>query len=185
MRGIRMTNVGDRMIIGILSLGYIIASIVLILVSIGWLGPINFFLGFINNINNRWILGLTSALVFVVTFSLFLSSFKSKPVKQTIIQETNLGQIKITLSALEQLILKASKSVQGVRDVKSFISTAGNVISVLVKVQVIPDINIPQLSVDLQTTIKDYLLKTSGTSVNEVKVQVTKISWDTKISRVE
>ncbi|MDD2400699.1 MAG: alkaline shock response membrane anchor protein AmaP [Clostridia bacterium] len=180
-----MTNFGDRFIIGILSLGYVFASVLLTVIALGWPGSIDFIQDYFVNVNNRWILGLTSTFLFIVTFTLFLSSFKAKPAKMAVIKETKLGKVNITLSALEQLILKASKSIQGVRDVKPIIKTVAGGISILVKIQVIPDINISKLTEELQETIKEYLLNTSGTSAEEIKIQVTRISWDTKVSRVE
>lgn len=180
-----MTNIGDRLIIGILSLGYVVASICFIIIALGWWIPLDTFETFLIDLNNRWILGLTATLIFFISLTLFLRSFKSKPVKYTVVNETSLGQINITLPALEQLILKVAKSIQGVREVKPTLKIITGGIAVMLKVQIIPDINIPQVTAELQEAIKAYLLKTVGTSVQEIKIQVTRISWDAKVSRVE
>lgn len=180
-----MSKLGNRLSIGILSLGYVIASVFFIIIALGWRMPLDIFETFLLDLNNRWVLGLTSAIIFLISSTWFLRIFKVQSVKQTAVNETALGQINITLSALEQLILKASKGIQGVREVKPTLKISTGRITVLLKVQVLPDLNIPQVTAELQEAIKDYLLKTAGTSVQEIKIQVAKISWDTKVSRVD
>jgi len=171
--------------VGILSLGYIIVSILFIFISFGWVVPIEAFNLFLLDLNNRWILGLTSFLVLIFSTNLFLHSVRVKPEKHTSIHKTALGQIDLSVPALEQLILKASKKISGIHEVHPVIKVSDNKLSVLLKVQVNPDFNIPQITAELQHVIKEYLLQTSGTSIEEVRVQVTKINLDNKNSRVE
>lgn len=180
-----MSSFKERLIMGILSLGYVFASILFIFIALGWFVPIDSFNFFLIDFNNRWILGLTSFLVFILTFTLFLRSFKTNPIKLTTIHQTALGQIDITLSALELLVLKAAKKVAGIQEVKPVLKLTENNLSMLLKVQVSPDLNIPQITAELQHAIKEYLLQTAGTSLQEIRIQVTKVNVDTKISRVE
>lgn len=184
-----MTNTGDRLIIGILSLGYVLLSIFFFTMLVfGWPVPLGSLQYYLSDLSIRWTLGLILTATFFFSFLFLVKSFGKRPVKFSVLHETDLGQVNITLSALEQLILKGSGNVSGVREVKPSLKLTAAGISLLLKVQVIPDINIPQVSSDLQKTVRDYLLQTSGTSLNEIKVQVTKISSDIKtpkISRVE
>ncbi len=173
----------DRMFIGIMSLGYLIISVVLVLAALGWTTPVTYVENYLYR-TNPWVLGLTGGFVFIASLTLFLSSFKKKPVMQTAIHETNLGQIRITLPALEHLVLKAAKSVHGIRDIKPFINNTATGLSIQLKVQVLPDVNIPNITADLQKTIRDYMQKTAGTTVQEVRVLVNKVSWENK-ARVE
>ncbi|MGI6144184.1 MAG: alkaline shock response membrane anchor protein AmaP [Clostridia bacterium] len=180
-----MGSLKVKFTVGILSLGYIIASILFILISFGWFVPIEAFKQFLIELNNRWILGLTSFLVLIFALNLFINSVRVKPDKHTSIHKTALGQIDLSISALEQLIFKAAKKISGIHEVHPVLKVVDNKLVVLLKVQVNPDYNIPQITAELQHAIKDYLLQTSGTSIEEVKVQVTKINLDNKNSRVE
>lgn len=173
----------DRMFIGILSLGYLIISVVLVLVALGWTTPVAYVESYLYR-TNPWVLGLTGGFVFIASLTLFLSSFKKKPVMQTPIHETNLGQIRITITALEHLVLKAAKSVHGIRDIRPIIQNTAAGLSIQLKVQVLPDVSIPNITADLQKIIRDYLQKTAGTTVQEIRILVNKVSWENK-ARVE
>jgi len=179
-----MVGFKERFTMGILSLGYVIASVLLILIAFGWLTPLDLFKQFLLDLNNRWILGLTSFLVLLITLTLFLKSFRVKPVKHTAIHKTAIGQIDLSLPAIEQLIHKAAKKIPGIQEVTPVLKRVDNNLTLLLKIQVNPDYNIPQITAELQHAVKDYLLQTAGTSINEIKVQVSKISLD-KSSRVE
>ncbi|MGI6587794.1 MAG: alkaline shock response membrane anchor protein AmaP [Peptococcia bacterium] len=180
-----MSSFKVRFITGLLSLGYIFVSILFICIALGWFALIDYLDFFLIDLNNRWILGLVSFFIFILTFTLFLSCFKIKSDKLTTIHQTALGQIDITLSALELLVLKAAKKIPGIQEVKPILKLTENNISVLLKVQVNPDVNIPQITAELQHAVKDYLLQTSGTSLQKIEIQVTQINMDTKTSRVE
>ncbi|MDD2211425.1 MAG: alkaline shock response membrane anchor protein AmaP [Clostridia bacterium] len=180
-----MSSCKGRLAMGLLSLGYVFISILFILIALGWFVPLDSFSFFLMDFNNRWILGLTSFLVFVLTFTLFFNSFKIKPIKLTTIHNTALGQIDITLSALEQLVLKAVKKIPVIQEVKPVLKLTEKNISVLLKIKVNADVNIPQITAELQHVIKEYLLETSGTSLQEIKIQVTEINIDPKTNRVE
>ena len=88
-----MGSLKVKFTVGILSLGYIIASILFILISFGWFVPIEAFKQFLIELNNRWILGLTSFLVLIFALNLFINSVRVKPDKHTSIHKTALGQI--------------------------------------------------------------------------------------------
>lgn len=179
-----MNQTIDKIIIGVMSLGYLIASVFLVLLSLGWTSPLAFLQNYLLVVTNRWVLGMTGTVLFIVSFTLFISSFRTKPVKVTVIHETSLGNIKITLPALENLVVKASKSVQGIREVKTMIRSLTEGIAVQLRIQVLPDVNIPQITEELQRKVKEYLARTTGVNVQEIKVVVNKINWETK-SRVE
>lgn len=180
-----MNQTLDRIIIGILSFGYLVAAAVMVVTAFGWTTPLEVLLYYLLQATNHWLLGITGAFFFIVFLSLFISVFRAKPVRDTIVHETSLGSIKVTLPALENLVVKAARSVPGVREVKTHIKTSSdNAVSIQLKVQVQPDLNIPQMTEDLQIKVQEYMTKTTGINVHNVKVTVSKISWEAK-SRVE
>lgn len=180
-----MGSFKERFTVGILSLGYVFMSILFILIAFGWFVPLDSFNLYLVDLNNRWVLGLTASLVLIITFTLFIKSIKIKPAKHTSIHQTALGQIDLSMSAMEQLILKAAKKIPGIHEVIPVLKIVDNKLSVLLKIQVNPDLNIPQITAELQHAVKEYLLQTSGTSIEDIKVQVARINLDNKTTRVE
>lgn len=179
-----MSHIWDRILIGIMSLGYLITSIFLFGVAIGWTSPLALIQNYLLNMINNWLLGASGLILFFLSLTLFLSVFRTKPVKDAIVHETSLGIIRLTLPALENLVIKSAKSVYGIREVKTQIKAQLDSVSIHLKVQVLPDLNIPQITEELQKKVKEYLVKTTGINVDNVKVTVNKITWEAK-SRVE
>jgi len=174
----------DRLLIGVMSLGYLFFSVVMILTALGWTSPVYWLERTLLYTTNRWVVGILGTIFLIAFLTLFISSFRVKASKVSAVHETSLGAIRITLPALENLVLKSAQSVHGVRDVKPLLTNLPDGLAISLKVQVAPDINIPKVIEELQKTVKDYLSKTAGITVQEIHVAVTKISWETK-SRVE
>ncbi|MFY9175070.1 MAG: alkaline shock response membrane anchor protein AmaP [Peptococcia bacterium] len=174
----------DKFIIAVLSLVCLVISAILIIVALDWTSP-EYYLGIITGSDtNRWILGIVGAVLVVVFLVIFIRNLRKKPSKVAAIHENSLGLIKITLPALENLVLTAAQSVIGIREVKPVITSSGGGLAIHLKVQVSTDTVIPNVSEELQRTVRDYVGKMAGTTVKEIHVSVTKISWESK-SRVE
>lgn len=177
------TNI-DRIYIAIMALGYLMASLFLVITAIGWTTPLNTLVGYLLYTTNRWVLGITGTFIFVIALTLFFSSFRSKPDRISAVHETTLGQIKITIHALEHLVLKAAKSIHGIREVKPLLKSLKSGLVIELRVQVLPDVNIPEVTEELQKTVREYLQKTAGIGVQEIRVLVNRVSWEVK-NRVE
>jgi uncharacterized alkaline shock family protein YloU len=183
-RRVFMNQTLDRFLLGILSFGYLIAAVFLVGLALGWTSPLEAIQYYLLQSTNSWILGITGIILFLLSLSLFIGVFRPKPVKNTVVHETPLGSIKITMAALENLVIKAARSVQGIRDVKTHIKTQHDNVSIQLNVQVQPDLSIPQVTEELQNKVKEYLTKTTGINVNDVRVIVNRITWEVK-NRVE
>jgi len=124
-----------------------------------------------------------SVMLFVVGFIFFsisltflLSGFKSPKDKKAVKKHTNIGLIRISHSALENIALNATRKINAVKDAKAYINSVGeNNVSVLIKVVVQADVNIPVLSEDIQVRVKKSVEDSSGVNVAEVRVVVENI----------
>ncbi len=179
-----MNKIADKIFIGLMSLGYLAASFILIGIAFGWTDPLMFLHGYLLKYVNSWLIGITGAVTFLVALSLLVSVFYVKPVKDTMVHQTSMGAIRITLPALENLVAKAAKSVHGVRDVKINLKLQQDSVAIMIKAQILPDLNIPAITEEMQKKVKEYIAKTAAIDVLDVRVIVNKISWEVK-SRVE
>lgn len=179
-----MTNPGDKILMGILSLGYLAFSVLLFITALGWTNPILNIHDYLLNPATKWLVGSTGVLVFFISLSIVIRSFRSKRERVSAVHDTSLGQIRISLPALENLILRSAKKIEGIREVKPILHNSQGNLAIKLRVQIAPDIKIPEVSEELQKVVKDYLKRTAGINVQEIKVLVNKVSWDTK-SRVE
>ena len=92
------------------------------------------------------------------------------------IHQTALGQIEITIPALEALVCKAVQTFKEIDVVKPILELKENKLTVVLKIKVNPDLDIPQTTAELQHVIKDYITETTGTSIHTIKVEVAQIN---------
>lgn len=161
-----------------------IALVAFAVVAVGWNVPGRMWLEVQNSEQQRFVLAVILAAFFLAAVKLLLSSLQKKVVAHTIIKDTALGQIHITVEALENLVLKTGYQISGVKDLKPRIILGDRGVSVILKAVVASDLNIPSLSDQLQLRIKDHLAEVAGIEVRNVKVLVTNISGEGR-ARVE
>jgi uncharacterized alkaline shock family protein YloU len=126
------------------------------------------------------------ALIFLVISLVFLlSGFKSNKDKKSISKYTNIGEIKISLNAIESIALSASRKLNGIRETKAYVSKMADGVSINIKVVIFGDVNVPILSEDIQVKVKNSVEETTGIKVNDVRVTVENIHTGYKTSRVE
>lgn len=127
--------------------------------------------------NGAVIITVTVEAIFFVLSLLFLfSGFRNDKDKKSVSKHTNIGEIKISLNSIENIALTTAKRSSGVRDTKAYVSKVGEGVSISIKTVVLPDINIPALSEDLQQKVKKSVEDSSGISVNDVAVIVENIA---------
>lgn len=125
------------------------------------------------------------ALIFLVLSIMFLlSGFKSDKDKKAVSKYTNIGEIKISLNSVESIALNSSRKLMGVKESKAYVTKLDDSVSIVIKVVILTDINIPSLSEDIQIKVKNSVEETTGIKVSDVRVLVDNIYTGYK-SRVE
>lgn len=119
---------------------------------------------------------LVGFVFFLVSVRLLVMGVIPRGIRQTIVQETALGKIQISLSAIENLVQKVARQVKGVRGVKSYILNKEQGICVHIKIVVSPDANIPELSDEIQNRVRSYITNVVGTQVADIQIFVDDIS---------
>ncbi len=100
---------------------------------------------------------------------------------QAIVKETPQGKVKVSLIAIENLVKKTVRQVKGVRDVKAIVRLLdAKKLQVQIRVITSPEISVPDLSNEIQQTVKEYIFDVIGIEVNQVTVVVDNIAVDSK-----
>lgn len=169
----------DRVILTIYTFCLAIISILVIIFSFR-LVTLDFIWTNLSALYGRWELALVGFVFLLVSVRFLLSGIRYRRGTETVIHNTSLGQVRISLNALETSVIRAAKDVVGVKDIKVKILRNGDNISVILKVSVMPDIAIPETTDDIQKNVKSYVEKITGIKVNEIKVIVDGISPEVK-----
>ncbi len=110
-----------------------------------------------------------------VAFLAFSMQGSSKKEGGTIISFTETGEVRISFKAIENMVLTASRKINGIRETNTRIDYIEQGLVIYIRIKVLPDIAIPALIDELQKSVKEYVQGISGSSVAEIKVLVENI----------
>ncbi|MEN6412559.1 MAG: alkaline shock response membrane anchor protein AmaP [Veillonellales bacterium] len=175
----------DRIILSIytfllafLSLGVILLSVRLI--SLDVVGTS------LSYIFGQWEAGSVGAVFFLVSIRLLFAGLRSRRMRDTIVNHTDLGDIHISLTAIENLIEKTARHTRGVRGVKIDVNLKRQEPQVIIRAVVSPESNVPSVSAEIQRRVHEHIKSTVGIELADVQVLVENISNEFKIKqRVE
>lgn len=144
---------------------------------------------FLSSIAFNWQFFLTATLIailfLIVSIRLLFSGAKPKAPMNTLIKHTDMGMIIISVNALDSMVEKAVRSFTEVKDVKINISPEADGIKIQLKILIMPDIVLPDLTINLQQKVKEYIEDYSGVIVKEVFIYIDNLSAPQQRSRVQ
>lgn len=126
---------------------------------------------------SRLVLAAAGAVLALVGAASMRPALRSAGVDRTIVRATSLGEIHLSLRAIQTLARRAAAQVQGIREVEVAVgpSSSGDV-NVRVVLTVAPDQPIPELCDQVQARIDQYLRQTAGVSCGQIRLVVRSIS---------
>ncbi|MFZ5898563.1 MAG: alkaline shock response membrane anchor protein AmaP [Bacillota bacterium] len=108
---------------------------------------------------------------------------RKKKERHVVVEDGSLGKVRIALSAVESLATKMVSQVPGMREVKAAVDGDAQGVTININATVTPDINIPEVSKDVQRLVQDKVKEVTGITVSNVLINVENIS--TNKPRVE
>jgi len=127
--------------------------------------------------------GVLGLLLFFAGVRLGQLSLFNRGKKTIVIQETALGEVKVSLTAVENLIFQLLRPIPEIREAKPFIKGIAGKPSVLLKLVIIPETNLPELTKRIQNLVQEGVLDILGIKISQVKVLVDSVLREK--SRVE
>jgi uncharacterized alkaline shock family protein YloU len=132
---------------------------------------------FMASTQQRFIAGSGAAVVLLVGLYLLMASLRTeRRPEAAIVQEGPMGNVMMTVPAVKQIIMKAARNVEGVREVVPEVKQARDGLEVLLRVMVNPDVRVPDMTAALQDKVSRQLEEIGGLKVAGVKVTVDDIS---------
>lgn len=185
-----MIGVGvfDRVVLALFAMAVaVISFIFLCMAAWGWMEPLNYLRVVLDytNPNGRWLTGVLSTLSLVVAIRFLYYGFRRDRPWQTLIRQTEMGEVRISLSAVENLVAKVARGLKGVRDVRASVFRTPGGLGVRVRGVVSPEVNVPETARSIQRAVTDYTRNVVGVEVTEVKVMVQNITNESRRGRVE
>lgn len=127
---------------------------------------------------SMFIIVIILSLIILTLSIIYLSSgLRSNKDKKAVNKHTSIGVIMISLDAVESIALNTVKRINGVKEAKAHIYKLKDEesVSVVIRVVVLSEVNIPAISQDIQVKVKKSIEDSSGIAVANVKVIVENI----------
>jgi hypothetical protein len=128
------------------------------------------------------LLAAGSALLLLALILLSLGFRSSKKAGNAVLKGSQFGEILISITAIENMVLRVVQQTQGIKDVSRQVKHTPDGLVVKVRIRVMPDVSLPGLINDLQSKTKEYLEEITGIVVHEVKVIVENVIMDQTVS---
>ncbi|MFW6287713.1 MAG: alkaline shock response membrane anchor protein AmaP [bacterium] len=164
-----------RFVIFLMAVLLMITSIGLAFYGFGWGGQ-DMLPELINDLYNRWELAIVFILLFIASAWIIYPFFVNEDVAKTSISKSELGNIDITLDALDSLVNNIALEQEGVVAIKNRLKTTEEGLIINLTAKIFPSMSIPNITESLQGMVKSYIEDTTGVTVVEVKVLVEQIS---------
>lgn len=176
-------KVGERLVSLLAGIILTVVGIVFFMLTLGQADIILENLKILTPHERWWALGVSGLSLLLAALAIRMA-LRMKREEKTIIHQTQYGEIRIAVSAVESLSLRACKNIKGVKDAHVGVRADLTGLDVFIEVTVTPDLSIPQTTEEIKAKVDDYIFETVGIRVNSVKVLVTKIATEVR-ARVE
>lgn len=130
----------------------------------------------------RGVAGIPSWVVGVLGVAFLLSGLhvawhSVRPPRRAAVSFTSeVGEVRTSLGAIEELARRAGLQVPGVRDLRARVHATRDGVALRVRAEVLPDYRIPQVAPQLQARLKETIEQIVGTQVTDVRVIVERIA---------
>jgi uncharacterized alkaline shock family protein YloU len=124
----------------------------------------------------RWEVVPVAVVFLLFSIRVLLSGMRKERTGTTITHHSELGDVRITLTAIQNLAQRAAKGVRGVKEAKVSVQLVNDALVVNARVATSLDNTAPGISAALQEAIRENVQASTGVSVKEVKVLVEDMS---------
>ncbi len=167
-------TVYHRIVSVILLFVFIVLALLALIYFLG-LVPAHLYLNLGQNLYaNPWAV-IVALVLFIASIWAIAPYFIKMEPPQTIIHAGELGEVSVSLSAVEGLVQRIVADQEGIREAKTKVKPDGETLKVLLQISVSPQVEIPNLNIQLQEKVKNYIAKATGVIVSKVEILVRNI----------
>lgn len=131
------------------------------------------------------IIGLAGAIFFIASWRLIFLAFRTQRGGQPVVHETALGEVTISLDAVENLVRKTARAIKGVREVKADIKNNKDGLHVALKATISPEVSIPEVSEEIQNSVRQYVKRVVGVELSDIRLEVENIANEGRRGRLD
>lgn len=164
---------GDRFLLFVAAILLVILAFGVILMAFN-LGPvINLGTQLARDfIYGHWEAALVGVAILIVGLRLVYISLLGRKSEGALVARSELGDVSITIPAVENMVQRTAMQVEGIREVRPSVVTRPEGVAVKIKAWLQKDVNVPELAAEVQEVIKSYLKEVAGLAVTSIGIEV-------------
>ncbi len=170
-------RLADRVVLTVYAISLSIISLLFLVISLGWDKPLTSFTKALNAPTGKTTLGVISGFLFLIGLRFVYMGIQKAPV-HALVHDTEMGQVRISLVAVKNLVTRVASRVSGVRRVRAAVIAGDVGLRISLELKVSVDANLPELADKLQKAVSSYVRDLVGVNVETVSVSVADIASD-------
>lgn len=168
-------NLFQRLLIFIFTLLIIAVGFLLTLHSFRIL-PVFFLEELVVSAHGRYEVGVISILLLLLGLYLLQPLTVTPGKGEALIKEGSLGKLKVSLGAIEGLIKREVAATEGIKQVRARLKWREDGLEVSLRIHVLPGLELPHLTSQLQSSLRDHVQQLTGVKINGVQILVEEIT---------
>lgn len=171
----------DRLVLALFSLLLAIFSLFIILIpfNINGIFSIENIAYNITNMGGNYYYTVVGVILLVVSIGfLFSGIIKTKKYDDNsfLVMRNEYGEIIIYSHTIVGLVQNVVDKFSGINNIKTYVKLIEGLIQVEMNGEVLPEINIPEVTKDLQALVKTHIENATGAQVKEIKVKINSVT---------
>lgn len=176
----------DRLILALYSICIAGLSLIIMVIPFNYRGIINIkdVADLVYRMKGNYIYTLIGLMFFIISLRFLLSGImgnKDSKQESFLIMKNEYGEIIIYSHTIVGLVENIVEGFSGINRIDTKVDLSDGVIYLLMKGEILPEINIPEITKDLQMRVKESLENTTGAKVGEIKVEINNVSAPSRI----
>ncbi|MGI6162385.1 MAG: alkaline shock response membrane anchor protein AmaP [Bacillota bacterium] len=167
----------DRVVLTIYAVSLSVISFLILLVSFGFREPLVAFQRALDISTGRTVTGVISGFLFLIGLRFVYIGIQKAPV-HALVHDTEMGQVRISLVAVKNLVTRVASRIPGVRSVRTAVTSGEEGLCIALELKVAVDANLPELADKLQKAVSSYVRDIAGVNVQTVSVSVSDIALE-------
>lgn len=174
-------NITTRILLFIFSLIIGVLSILIIIFPFAQIDflSVNNLSYLLQSIKGNYIYSIIGLIVLLFSLKGILQSIKTNISVENlsyIIKMTDYGEVKISSDTVVGLVYHVCNKFSGLRDIKTKVDIVDGQVIIYLTGEVLPEINIPEITKDLQAKVKEHVENCTGVIVNDIKVIISNVA---------
>ena len=169
----------DRVVL-VVAAAFVVMLSAVVLASVAGPGfPNGFAMDFFGAVSeHKLVTAAVGILMALVVLYLISAALRSEDEPTPIVVNTALGDVRISMSAIEAIVRRAARQVSGIREVDAQATGDAEGIAVSTKIQVYPDVSIPEVCERLENELSTAFTAMVGLPVKSVHTIVRGVAHE-------